>query len=89
MQCMQCHQMSFGHLKARFPSLKHAMDINTHDLPFVIYACFVLHHFCEINNESIGADKVRNTIKYDHNFQPPQATNRCITEANEAEGKRV
>ena len=82
-------ECSFGCLKAGFACLKCAMDINIDDLPFVIYACFVLHNFCEINNESIGADKVRNTIQYNCDFQPPQATNRYITEANEAEGKRV
>ena len=44
---------AFGRLKARFGSLKRAMDINLDELPFVLYACFVLHNFCELNNESI------------------------------------
>ena len=72
-------ECSFGRLKARFACLKRATNINIHDLPFVICVCFVLQNFCEINNESIGADKVRNTIEYDRDFQPPQATNRYIT----------
>ena len=82
-------ECAFGRLKARFACLKRAMDINLDDLPFVIYSCFVLHNFCELNNESIGADKVRHAMQYDHDFQPPTAANRYISQANEAEGKRV
>lgn len=82
-------ECSFGRLKARFACLKRAMDINIDDLRFVIYACFVLHNFCEINNGSVSTDEVANAIRYDRDFQPPQATNRYLTEANEAEGKRV
>ena len=67
------------------------MDINIDNLPFVIYmyACFVLHNFCEINNECVSTDKVANAVSYDHDFQPPQATKRYLTGANEAEGKQV
>ena len=49
---------AFGRLKTRFGSLKRAMDINLDELPFVIYACFVLHNFCELNNESINEETV-------------------------------
>ena len=82
-------ECSFGHLKAQFACLKHAMDINLDHLPFVVHAYFVLHNFCEVNNESIGAYKVRNAIQYDRYFQPPTAANRYRIVANEAEGKRV
>ena len=44
---------AFGRLKARFGSLKRAMNINLDELPFVSYACFVLHNFCELNNNSL------------------------------------
>ena len=47
-------ECAFGRLKARFGALKRAMDINMDELPFVVYACFVLHNFCEINGERIG-----------------------------------
>ena len=40
-------ECAFGCLKARFAALKRPMDINLQDLPHVIYACFVLHNFCE------------------------------------------
>ena len=43
-------ECSFGRLKARFGCLRRAMDINLGDLPNVIYACFVLHNYCEMND---------------------------------------
>ena len=52
-------ECSFRQLKARSGALKLAMDINLDDLPFVIYACFVLHNYCEMNKESINDDKVQ------------------------------
>ena len=82
-------ECAFGRLKARFGALKRAMDINIDELPFVIYACFVLHNFCKINKESISKERVRMAISYDRDFQPPTAGNRYRSECNEAEGKRV
>jgi hypothetical protein len=52
-------ECSFGRLKARFGALKRAMDIKMDDLPYVIYACFVLHNYCELNKETISEDTVR------------------------------
>lgn len=46
------------------------MDINIDDLPHVIYACFVLHNFCEVNNESVSEERVQLSINYDRQFQP-------------------
>ena len=51
-------ECSFGRLKARFGALRRAMDINLEQLPNVIYACFVLHNFCELNNEKIGDNRL-------------------------------
>ena len=65
------------------------MDINLRDLPNVIYACFVLHNYCELNNESVNGETVRSTINYDREFQPQTIANRYITDCNETEGKRI
>ena len=46
------------------------MDININDLPHVIYACFVLHNFCEINYESLSEERVQASINCDRAFQP-------------------
>ena len=80
-------ECAFGRLTARFSCLKRAMDINLHDLPSVIYACFVLHDYCELNNESVSEERVRSAISYDQDFQPGTATNRYMTDYNETDGK--
>jgi hypothetical protein len=63
-------ECSFGRIKARFSCLKRAMDINIDDLPLVIYACFVLNNYCELNNENVHEELARNAVSYDQEFQP-------------------
>lgn len=58
-------ECSFGRLKARFSDLRRTMDINLTDLPNVIYSCFVLHNFCELNRDIIHEDLVHTSINYD------------------------
>ena len=53
----------FGRLKARSLTLQREMDINLSDLPKVIYACFVLHNFCEVNKEPISDERVRTVME--------------------------
>jgi hypothetical protein len=66
------------------------MDINISDLPYVIYACFVLHNFCELHNESVGESRVNNVIAYDREFQPPATSGYSMTAgSNEIGGKTV
>ena len=80
-------ECAFGRLKARFAALKRAMDINIDDLPYVIYSCFVLHNFCEMNNESLSDECVSSTIEYEREFQPkPDSTVRIL---NDVEGKKI
>ena len=45
------------------------MDINLYDLPNVIYACFVLHNFCEVNDDTISDDMTQTAMAYDQQFQ--------------------
>lgn len=75
-------------MKARFGCLKRAMDINILDLPNVIYACFVLHNYCELN-ESVNEETVRSALSYDQEFQPDTSANCYMTDCNETEGKRI
>ncbi len=82
-------ECSFGRLKARFGCLRLAMDINLSDLPNVIYACFVIHNYCELNKETVNADTIRSTINYEREFQPETVNNRYLTDCNETEGKRI
>lgn len=82
-------ECAFGRLKARFGALKRSMDINLDDLPSVICACFVLHNYCELNNEKISEEQVKTAIHYDRQIQPAGETNNYRTDSNEAEGKRI
>ncbi|KAI2665141.1 NLR family CARD domain-containing protein 3 [Labeo rohita] len=47
------------------------MDINTKDLPFVIYACFVLHNYCEALHQLINEQRINVDDLYERDFQPP------------------
>lgn len=82
-------ECAFGRLKARFGALKRAMDINIDDIASVIYACFVLHNFCELNNETISEDKISSAIDYDRAFQPVQPANNYRTDCNETAAKKI
>ena len=82
-------ECSFGRLKARFGALRRAMDINIADLPFVIFACFVLHNYCEERKEPVSERRVSASIQYDKDFQPSTQANNFRTDCNEHEGKRV
>ena len=72
-------ECSYGRLKARFGALRRAMDINLTELPNVIYACFVLHNFCEVNNERIGEEEVVSAVN----------PNNYRTDCNEVGGKKI
>ena len=75
-------ECSFGRLKARFGGLKREMDIKLIYLPHVIYACFVLYNFCEMQQEKIGEDCIAETIAYDMEFQPVLQRNRHALASN-------
>ena len=80
-------ECAFGRLKACFSALRRQMDINLSDLPGVIYACFVLHNFCEVNKEFVSDDCVRAVVENDRGLQ--STDQRTPIESNEVEGKRV
>ena len=63
------------------------MDINLHDLPTMIYACFALRNYCEVNKESICEDRVRLVMEEEQESQPK--TKHTTIQSNESEGSRV
>ena len=79
-------ECAFGRLKARFGMLRRPMDINIQDLPSVIFSCFILHNFCELNGESMGEEDVDAAIRYDKSIQPETEP---LPPCNNAEGKKV
>lgn len=54
-----------------------------------IYVRFVLHNFCELNNEVRGEEHLKASVSYNRDFQPDTDRNRYLTDCNESEGKRV
>lgn len=83
------HRVFIWSAESSFWSTKKGYGHKPRYLPYVIYACFILHNFCEHNNETINEDKVSAAIDYDREFQPPPQANNFRTDCNEVEGKRV
>ena len=46
-------EFAFGRLKGRFGILRKDIDTDLKTAVNIIYACFVLHNFCEINKEQL------------------------------------
>ena len=46
----------YGRSKARWPILTTSLNFNLDDIQVVVYTCFVLHNYCEINK--VGIDEI-------------------------------
>ena len=55
-------ECAFGRLKARWRILLRPMDIPIHKVPNVVFACFVLHNFCERQNSDVDINLVEQII---------------------------
>ena len=49
-------ECAYGQLKARWPILTTSLNSNLDDILVIVYTCFVLHNYCEMNK--VGIDKV-------------------------------
>ena len=56
-------ECAFGRLKARWSVLTKKIDLKLESVPTIIYACFVLHNFCEANKSYIDPDLVKRQIE--------------------------
>ena len=63
-------ECAFGRLKARWRILNRPLDVSIEHAPDLIYACFVLHNYCESKNLNVSDDDVRNQINFDHSTKP-------------------
>lgn len=52
-------ECAFGRLKARWSILTRKMDLKLENIPTVIYACFVLHNFCEREKSYVDLEQVQ------------------------------
>ena len=82
-------ECAFGRLTARWGCLRHPVDINMKDLPNVIYACFVLHNFCEVYKKPIARETEIAAKQHDHNIQPSCQLNGNTASANDVCAKRI
>ena len=61
---------AFGRPKARFLALRREMDIMITDLPSMMYACFLLHNYCQLNDESLLNERIQGAIHNERESQP-------------------
>ena len=52
-------ECAFGRLKARWSVLTKKIDLALEYVPVVIYACFVLHNYCEVKKCAIDPELVK------------------------------
>ena len=69
-------ESAFGLLKGRFGVLRRPIDVKLSDLPMVIYSCFVLTNFCEMEKEPVSESRFKQGIDYDKQAQPPTTVNK-------------
>ena len=82
-------ECAFGRLKARFGAMRRAVDNSINELPFAIYACFVLYNYCETHGGKINEMQLSTAISFERDYQPMAICNNLRTDCNELEGKRV
>ena len=41
---------AFGRLKANYSISTKKIDLKLENIPYISYACFILHNFCELSN---------------------------------------
>ncbi len=81
-------ECAFGRLKARWRVLTKRLDVDLTIAPTLIYACFVLHNFCEENNTSIDEDVVTCQMKVAATSQDKEIPD-PVYSCNNGEGEAV
>ena len=57
-------ECAFGRLKARWAVLIKKIDLKLEKVPMVVYACFVLHNYCEQYSSYINEDIIASQIQH-------------------------
>ena len=79
----------FGRLKARFGILQRPMDLSMDNILTTNHACFILHNFCEMHNETISDELAEAVRLYDREIQPTRAEAPAQMHNNERGGKAI
>jgi hypothetical protein len=61
---------AFGRLKARWQVLTTPINVSLEDTPNLIFACFVLHNYCERHKIQIDNSLVQRQMEIDQEQQP-------------------
>ena len=81
-------ECAFGRLKAQWQILNKRIDMQLTSVPEIVYACFVLHNFCQIQAVNIDDEVVQQQIAHDMATQPNTVAD-CLHSCNTAEGAQV
>ena len=81
--------MCLWQAQGQIPHSYKSNDINLTDLTEVIYACFVLHNYCELKQETNNEQLVNAAVAYDQEFQPPSARSNQNNTSNQRHGKTI
>ena len=57
-------ECAFWRLKARWAVLRKKIDLKLENVPIVVYACFVLHNYCEQYSSYINEDMIASQIQH-------------------------
>ena len=83
-------ECAFGRLKARWSFLTSTVDLKLDFVPIAVYACFVLHNYCELNHCTIDQNLVEQQIsKHMHDERQHKGLTDQIYSGNTDEGKAV
>ena len=63
-------ECAFGRLKARFGILRRPIDLCLENAVTTIHACFILHNFCVMHNDTMPNELTTAVQMYDREFQP-------------------
>ena len=83
-------ECAFGRLKARWQFLTRKVDFKFDMVPTMIYACFVLHNYCDLNHNSLDQDEIesqmqRHQLEEERNKNTPDP----VYSSNNDEGEYV
>ena len=84
-------ERAFGRLKARWRILNRAVDVDLDFAIEMIYACFVLHNFCDKHNVEVNEEQVKAQIAIDRRRQVCEHHNKLdkLYSYNSQRGKNI
>lgn len=81
-------ECAYGRLKARWQILTRPMDMKLENIPQIIYSCFVLHNFCEMNGMQMDDEQIKMQVAFDKEQGPNLEPDRIFS-YNSSEGERI